>query len=587
MRVFKLANAEDAARNVAYEVFCVKKLSGGRYLLQLPRDQACNPVILQRELLKANAPWPTDRQLAARAVEELIGQEPKELWRYAAATGWQSKEQGFLIGADYVGVPRKRQVLPPGGLHGRYAQPPFSCRGTLVDWRRHVARPALRCPLFALAASLPFAAPLVRPCQWPNFGVQLSGGPPADRTLALAIAVSGIGVRDRRHMPTWGMSTSELGQIAAGFQDLLLPVADRHIGRPARHPSASFAGRLDRLLAREPAVSLFRTAAESVPWRGAILSEGAKPYKADAPASENDASLDAPVIIDLPLSSGLLSRSDDEKGDGMPTEALARAVRRYSGSPMRPYVEFLIEHRGELRETVRTYEAEFAAAIAGLTPAVTAAPVAIAFGRIFAGGCVAMQAGILPNRPRALKAALVRCFRAAASHARQSVFTLDDLKERLRDRLTSEQVRKAGRNASFGPNNREGFYRTIDKRRVYTVHARAFRSWFANRAQCIAVLRWLDGDGLLHMGERRYRVSDVSTEWAERGPRWPDGQPHKSYVFRNPFPELGAHSAAPAENTAPKTRRSDSAPVAVATAARRQLAGQLLPRSEARRRAVF
>jgi hypothetical protein len=70
------------------------------------------------------------------------------------------------------------------------------------------------------------------------------------------------------------------------------------------------------------------------------------------------------------------------------------------------------------------------------------------------------------------------------------------------------------------------------------VHAKAFRGWFANRAERVAVLCWLLDAGHLCMGERRTTPSASSTAWAERTVRWPDGRVHRSYVFRDPFARI-------------------------------------------------
>jgi hypothetical protein len=81
------------------------------------------------------------------------------------------------------------------------------------------------------------------------------------------------------------------------------------------------------------------------------------------------------------------------------------------------------------------------------------------------------------------------------------------------------------------------------KDRIFTIHAKAFRAWFANRAQRVVVLQCLHAGGHLQMGERNFAVSSRSTEWAERTVRWPGSGIQRSYVLRDPFqrrPSAGA-----------------------------------------------
>ena len=159
------------------------------------------------------------------------------------------------------------------------------------------------------------------------------------------------------------------------------------------------------------------------------------------------------------------------------------------------------------------------------------------FERLYAAGAVAIAAGVVPWKPEELAAALVLCLKVACRHAGENVITIDTLRDQLKlnlEQLPPLRLFEAAHAAD--PADAVGFFRQDRGRRMYTVHAKSFRDWFASRAQRVAVLRWLHDAGYLQMGEVRCRPSATSTDWAERAVRWPHFGMRRSYIFQDPFP---------------------------------------------------
>jgi hypothetical protein len=182
-----------------------------------------------------------------------------------------------------------------------------------------------------------------------------------------------------------------------------------------------------------------------------------------------------------------------------------------------------------------TFETDFRMAVGKIDRELAKSRLLTGFARLYAGGAMAIAAGVMPWQPAELNAALIACLKVAHRHVAQNMVPLTTLQRQLRQRLQQADLIAHPAKGTFGPAERVGFCRMERGTRIYTIHGKSFRDWFATRAQRVAVLRWLHDAGHLRMGERASRPSSSSTDWAERTVRWPDGRVHRSYVFRSPF----------------------------------------------------
>jgi hypothetical protein len=154
------------------------------------------------------------------------------------------------------------------------------------------------------------------------------------------------------------------------------------------------------------------------------------------------------------------------------------------------------------------------------------------FALLYAAGCLAIKAGILPSTRQHLRQALRRPLIAAIAHLRRYYITDDMIRRILSRRLRSSAVIPVRRGLRFGPATQSGFWRQREGEVVFTIHAKAFRRWFGDAAECRAALRWLHRSGRLLLRNRHAIPCSKSTEWAERTPRWPDGTVQRSFVFK-------------------------------------------------------
>jgi hypothetical protein len=78
------------------------------------------------------------------------------------------------------------------------------------------------------------------------------------------------------------------------------------------------------------------------------------------------------------------------------------------------------------------------------------------FGLLYAGGRLAIDAGVVPWKPEQLLRAVATCWRRARDIHGQKKDTLIQAKRALRANLKSEKVKKRGPSASFSPADADG-----------------------------------------------------------------------------------------------------------------------------------
>jgi uncharacterized protein (DUF927 family) len=102
---------------------------------------------------------------------------------------------------------------------GAYAE-----RGTLEEWRDHVARYAKGNDLLTLCISAVFAASLLDILGEPSGGVHLHGASQTGKTTLVRCAMSVFGSGDDMHIRSWRATANGLEAVAAETSDGLLPL---------------------------------------------------------------------------------------------------------------------------------------------------------------------------------------------------------------------------------------------------------------------------------------------------------------------------------------------------------------------------
>jgi len=159
---------------------------------------------------------------------------------------------------------------------------------------------------------------------------------------------------------------------------------------------------------------------------------------------------------------------------------------------------------------------------------------------IYAGGCMAIVAGVLPYRKSDVLRAVERCFRDALQTAAEESDPLLRAKRLLRRHLESNRiVEMKSPNDSFDARRRDGYVANCGGRWRYVIRAASLRDWFKTEPGAArGIVEWLQEKGcLLARQPRSAKGADRPTDWAERTVVWPDRRPAsvRSIVFYDPF----------------------------------------------------
>ncbi len=549
-QVKKVANAEDEGSGNSFEIFRFVKVNGRKGKVAVERDKARDVDYLYRLLLKKNAALPTDDDDAKSLIQEAINQDPKRYELHATHVGWRPNRAGFVLKGSIIGgseaLPR---LKPPLWINDRQVGS-LKNRGSLEEWRRLVAEPAAYSSRMMLLISAAFATPLLKVVRTPNFGVNLYGLSKVGKTTALLAATSVIGIGQERDLPNWNATSSAFLETARTFNDLLLAVNE--VGLLSGKRGDAYGAIRERIYTFSEGADRARMSASSLAssgssqWRGIFVSTAEYSFNDYAAFSGETRSegefarcLDvAAAVRGLPT---VFDRHPEQitKAAGRWSQRqlikLRGACERQCGTALPIYIAYLVDQGRALRKNVRARQKIFLTRAKRLKLDGALDHAAKNFALIFAGGSLAIDAGILPWEKEALLEAIALCFEAAVFDIRGHVDALEAAKNHLRKRLSSGEVVQRTAGAIFGPDEHPAYFERRDKKIWFTVSSKAFAGWFDNRAQLIAILRWLYEQGLLDIGEKRMTSSVKSTDWAERQRRWPSRANPRSFTFAHPF----------------------------------------------------
>jgi hypothetical protein len=100
-----------------------------------------------------------------------------------------------------------------------------------------------------------------------------------------------------------------------------------------------------------------------------------------------------------------------------------------------------------------------------------------------------IEANVVPSSPDDVTAAPIVCLKGRPPARPPPHHVAHPPARQLRQRLRAAELGEVRAGFPFGPEARVAFCRVEHERHIYTIHAKAFRAWFASRAESVAVLR--------------------------------------------------------------------------------------------------
>ncbi len=354
-----------------------------------------------------------------RLKEFLAGVRPGRRLRCVGRCGWHHTAEGsvYVLPTGEVFGPAGARVILQTGRAG--AGDAFRAAGSLAEWQREVARPAVGNDRLALFIAAAFAPPLLDVTGEPSGGINAVGNSRIGKTTMVRVAASVWGRADSgAQIRTWRVTSNGLEGVAEQTCDALL-VLDELSQADARE-----AGAIVYQLSNEAGKSRAGRDGAARPvktWRTTFLSTAEISLEAKLKEAGLRVMAGQEVrFVNLPADAGaglgVFQHLHGYPDAGALAEHLREATRTHYGTASRAFLEPLARERATdpqaLRARVRGLQDEFVArnVPAGVDGQVRS--VASRFGLAAAAGELAREWGVLPWPAGEAMRAAGACFRA-------------------------------------------------------------------------------------------------------------------------------------------------------------------------------
>lgn len=511
-----IANIEDEAKIQAYNRYLCRKVGGEMAFLDVPRSLIAEPRRFERALFDGNVELPTDPKLRRQMVADLIGAEPSELIRHVAHVGFRNNCKTFALHDVVIGCAKEnnRDLQPPLSIREQRYQ--LKCKGELKKWRAQVASNARWSSRLTLVLAAGFAAPLIRLVGLQPFVIVLYGPSKSGKTTAMLAVASMIGFGNDVEIPNWNMSSSALAETGRLFNDLPLIVDEigamdgkqkeaRDKIRPLIFQYATGATKAINSkstyavpLAQNKAMGILLTTAER------SFDDYAQLAQEQRDAGEYARAIDVPVlsgnretIIDrFPKN---LDDAKRPKWARQKLQEIRSGCSNHHGLAIKKYLKHLLDKEtDELVGQVEVNIEEFLQKLRLDERDGVSGHVARNFAVIYAGGLLAIEAGLLTIKRLKLERSLVSCFKASIKQVRTPQTIEKAAARKLMKQLKNAQLptkEKAAREQK--PVGFRAICKSTGQVDHYAVSGNTMKAWFPDETELQAVITWLHRKELL------------------------------------------------------------------------------------------
>jgi hypothetical protein len=533
--VHKIHQLYDELGQVWFDLYEAIGIENRPILVEVPREVR-QPSIVRAHLLRngAQASAVDDTRLAAVIAAEA------PVVRRAASTGWRDNNLAFVSHHFVAPEASEAEILSPTSTMEE-ATGQSRMRGTLEGWQ-HLAKVAQHSTAMTTALCATFAAPLLRLTGRPSFALVLFGPTRTGKSTVQLVAGSALGFGREQDLPSLNATSAGLSAAGLRFNDHMLPINE--IGTAPGPKREVYVG------LRDTTYSLMhgRDTLRHPSWTGASGAAGtfqvicvlSSEFSPDAWAARNGETRDEGEmarLIGVPvLASGHHSVFDRPPSylegrallawEKLRFQRLREGLPNYRGVAFREYLDFLCEDLDGNAALARELIAWFEGKVGRATMSPVARDIVAKFGVLFAGGILAVDAGVLPLERKAIYPAIRRACLAALAELPDPAGELRSDLATLKDRLTSGAILdldSRNQKEKRMMHNADGFRRQRENANgtECVVRAQVFAGWFGTVVRARRVLEWLADEGFLD--HARDKGAKRSNEWAQKQVTWPDG----------------------------------------------------------------
>ena len=405
---------------------------------------ARNRTELKSQLADFGYKWPEDEKQSAAILQALAETTPKTLALMIQAPGWHGAQ--FQIGEETYGHSIEHHVLrvdPNTSAHFGS----FLVSGELEDWRKHVARPAIKSPPVRVSISAGLAAVFLRPLGMNSFAINWFGPSSVGKTTCLLACASVSGFNSGGGLPGWADTEAGLEDQFCGHRDFAMALDETGDAGDAEQLKNK-AKRLAFALGRNGPRKLAKTheklfGREARDYRVIVLSSSEVALSSVLGRGSKSRLLGEEVrLIDISATSetshGIFNGKPGNKQRArertrVKVDQLKSSCIRYQGHPIRAMMEAYFASPDSL-SIIRKYKEEFEQQHP-IDGGGAALRVRANFAVIFAAARFAIDHQILPWKVQATRSAIVECMRRALARLTPEVVSKEEVESRSTKQL--------------------------------------------------------------------------------------------------------------------------------------------------------
>jgi uncharacterized protein (DUF927 family) len=334
----------------------------------------------------------------------------------ASRTGWVAVggERAFIVpGVAIGGDPNERVLL------AKEINAPYSQRGTLDEWREHVAKPACDHLMLRFAIGVSLGGVLISLVNGESGVFHIYGPSSAGKTTASRVAASAWGSgADGAYVRTWRATSNALESVLAASSDSLLVLDE--IGQVDPREIAQVVYMISSARGKD---RMTRTATirSTLKWRTLVLSNGEVPIAARLNEDSSRVGrrgaraghLVRAIDVRAHRTHGVFDHAYPDFNAEAFADQMKEAASRYYGTLGPEFVRRLLDHGAAAEAIVEKVDAFVALALEDVSEASGQVKrVAQRFALVAAAGELAVEFGLVPWKPGVAAADGVTLFRS-------------------------------------------------------------------------------------------------------------------------------------------------------------------------------
>jgi hypothetical protein len=547
VQIRKVARIRDKATGYYFEVIEFPVSDTERVRIELPPSVIVDPGAFERRLRDAGAILP--KKNVRDFLKAVAGRKAPTELTYEARTGWTEDRKLFVLNDGIIGRSKDRILGVNQGSAAGDASGRLSTAGTWQSWRSTVGKAARSSSTLMCGACTAFAAPLLSIAGLQSFTICIVGPSRSGKSITALVAGSIIGIGRVSDFITWNITDARLEQRLAGFNDCVFPIDDLMALRDQRDRDRYL--RIQGIaykLAQGWATARHNSFADSrgghSGWRTIALTSNeisirdlARKVGLERQRGEAIRLIDLPAlddgmdhIFDRAPKRLAVAKMIDWKRQQF--AEIAQACDENHGATYRRYISSLIAMGPRLDPVLRRQVEYFVRRVRDGQDTDLSRDLARRFALLYAGGVLAIRAGVVGWESKELFAAVRKCYIKARAMLPDDGELLRSGLDILKQKLATLPLIRT-RNPTYFDKRRcrslEGF-KKAGNGNAHIIRRNVFDGLFISRHQQELIENWLLDNGQLTRALTKGANSNVAVPKEQH--IWPDGERRRSLEIR-------------------------------------------------------